>query len=51
MATSRFSFVSRARLHLAHPARAERRDDFVGAELRAGCQRHVIAVQAGPSSS
>jgi hypothetical protein len=28
-------------IHLAHPARAERRDDLVGAETRAGFQRHV----------
>jgi hypothetical protein len=34
--------VARA-IHLAHAARAERRDDFVGPELVAGGQRHAAA--------
>ncbi len=28
-------------IHLAHPARAERRDDFVWPEFRTGCERHA----------
>ena len=39
-ATSRFSLVSRAAIHLAHAARADQREDFVRAEASAGGQRH-----------
>ena len=28
-------------VHLAHPARAERREDLVGAELRSSGERHL----------
>ena len=28
-------------IHLPHPARAERREDLVGAQTGAGCQGHV----------
>ena len=31
--------------NLSHPARAERRDDFVGTELIAGRQRHGLVFQ------
>ena len=41
IATSRFSFVSVRAIHLAHAARADGRQDFIGAESRAGSKRHV----------
>ena len=47
-ATLRSKRVSRARYNLAHPTRAEERDDFVRPECRAGLEGHVFGVLYGP---
>ena len=40
MATSRSSLRVAGAIDLAHPAGAQRADDFVGTETAAGAQRH-----------
>ena len=47
IATSRLSFVSRRAIHLAHPAFADRRDDFIDAEAGAGSERQSAGLYGG----
>ena len=41
IATSPFQLRVPRAVHLSHSARAERREDLVGAETRTGCQGHL----------